>query len=255
METVWYEPEVHSASKADIMQPDESLGRQPELLRVLQSKDQTRAYYNKISGVYDLLAEHSEGPIRQAGLNALALTPGERVLEIGYGTGHCLVELARAVAPKGRVFGIDLSEGMHSQARDRLENEHVAAIVDLACGDASSLPYADGSIDAAFMSFTLELFDSPEIPRVLRECWRVLRPGGRVGVVAITKEGPGGLAIDVYEWTHQHFPNLLDCRPIFVRRALEDAGFSITSATVAKMWVPVEIVVAERTDVGSTATR
>jgi demethylmenaquinone methyltransferase/2-methoxy-6-polyprenyl-1,4-benzoquinol methylase len=52
--------------------------------------------------------------------------------------------------------------------------------------------------------------------------------------------------VEAYEWTHQHFPNLLDCRPIFVRRALEDAGFSIRNATIANMWVPVEVVVGAK---------
>jgi demethylmenaquinone methyltransferase/2-methoxy-6-polyprenyl-1,4-benzoquinol methylase len=65
-------------------------------------------------------------------------------------------------------------------------------------------------------------------------------------VVAITKEGKEGFAIEAYEWTHQHFPNLLDCRPIFVRRALEDAGFSIRNAMIANMWVPVEVVVGAK---------
>jgi len=65
-------------------------------------------------------------------------------------------------------------------------------------------------------------------------------------VVAITKERNEGFAVAAYEWTHQHFPNLLDCRPIFVRRALEDAGFSIRSATITNMWVPVEVVVATK---------
>jgi len=213
---------------------------------VLQSKDETRAFYNKISGVYDVLAEHSEGPVRRTGLDKLALAPGERALEIGYGTGHCLVQLARAVGPEGKVFGIDLSEGMRAQAQERLEKEHLVGRVELSCGDAAHLPYPDGGMDSVFMSFTLELFDTPEIPQVLAECRRVLRPGGRIGVVAITREGSEGIAVEAYEWTHQHFPNLLDCRPIFVRRALEDAGFSISDATIAKMWVPVEIVVAEK---------
>jgi demethylmenaquinone methyltransferase/2-methoxy-6-polyprenyl-1,4-benzoquinol methylase len=101
-------------------------------------------------------------------------------------------------------------------------------------------------MDAVFMSFTLELFDTPEIPRVLAECKRVLRAGGRIGVVAITKEGREGFAVEAYEWTHQHLPNLLDCRPIFVRRALENAGFSIREATITKMWVPVDVVIAEK---------
>ena len=213
---------------------------------MLQSKDETRAFYDKISGVYDLLAEHSEGPVRQVGLDNVALAPGESVLEIGYGTGHCLVQLAQAVGPKGKVFGMDLSEGMRARARERLEKEHLIGRVELSCGDATHLPYPDCSIDAVFMSFTLELFDTPEIPQVLAECKRVLRAGGRIGVVAITKEGKEGRAVEAYEWTHQHFPNLLDCRPIFVRRALEDAGFSIRDATITQMWVPVEIVVAEK---------
>ena len=219
---------------------------QGSVLRVLQSKEETRAFYDKISGVYDLLAEHSEGPVRQAGLDKLALVPGERVLEIGYGTGHCVVQLAEAVGPAGKVFGIDLSEGMRVRARERVEKEHFADRVELTCGDATHLPYPDGSIDAVFMSFTLELFDTPDIPQVLGECKRVLRAGGRIGVVAITKEGKEGFAVEAYEWTHQHFPNLLDCRPIFVRRALEDSGFSIREATITSMWVPVEVVVAEK---------
>jgi len=216
------------------------------VLRVLQTKDETRAFYDKISSVYDLLAEHSEGPVRQIGLDQLALAPGERVLEIGYGTGHCLVQMAEAVGPEGKVFGIDLSEGMRARARERVEREHLSDTVELSCGDATHLPYPDGSMDAVFMSFALELFDTPEIPQVLAGCARVLRPGGRIGVVAITKEGKEGFAVEAYEWTHQHFPNLLDCRPIFVRRALEDAGFSIRNATIANMWVPVEVVVGAK---------
>jgi ubiquinone/menaquinone biosynthesis C-methylase UbiE len=220
--------------------------RQGGVLRVLQSKAETRAFYDKISSVYDLLAEHSEGPIRQTGLDKLAVAPGERVLEIGFGTGHCLVQLAEAVGLEGKAFGIDLSEGMRARAEERLEKAHLINRVELSCGDAAHLLYPDGSMDAVFMSFTLELFDSPEIPLVLGECKRTLHVGGRIGVVAITKEGKNGFAVEAYEWTHQHFPNLLDCRPIFVRRSLEDAGFAIRDATITKMWVPVEIVVAEK---------
>jgi ubiquinone/menaquinone biosynthesis C-methylase UbiE len=184
--------------------------------------------------------------VRQAGVDRLALKAGEKVLEIGYGTGHSLVQLARAVGPGGKVFGIDLSEGMRTRAQERLEKEDLLARVELSSGDATRLSYSAGSMDAVFMSFTLELFDTPEIPRVLAECKRVLRAGGRVGVVAITREGKEGFAVEAYEWTHRHFPNLLDCRPIFARCSLEDAGFSTKEATVTNMWVPVEIVVAEK---------
>ena len=96
------------------------------------------------------------------------------------------------------------------------------------------------------MCFTLELFDTPAIPRVLAECKRVLRPGGRIVVVAVSKEGKQGFVVRAFEWTHRHFPNLMDCRPIYARHALEAAGFVTDESAVESMWVPVEIVRARK---------
>jgi demethylmenaquinone methyltransferase/2-methoxy-6-polyprenyl-1,4-benzoquinol methylase len=217
---------------------------QPGVLRVFQSRSETRAFYDKISKVYDILAEHSEEPVRRAGLTKLAAQAGEKVLEIGCGTGRCLVELARAVGPAGRVHGLDLSEGMLKQTDELLRREQLADRIELCCGDATSLPYGSESMDAVFMSFTLELFDTPEIATVLRECQRVLRPGGRIVVVGMSKEGKEELLVHAFEWTHQHFPNFLDCRPIFVRRALEEQGFAIVDVSLMHMWIPVEIALA-----------
>src|ERR1700690_1296113 len=87
------------------------------VLRVFQSKDQTRAFYNKISSVYDLLSERSEAPMRKAGLELLRTRVGESVLEIGFGTGHSLVVLAKAVGPNGTVFGLDLFDKMLQRAK------------------------------------------------------------------------------------------------------------------------------------------
>ena len=223
--------------------PDEvSLDYEPGVLRVLQSKRETKAFYDKIAAVYDLLAEHSERPLREAGLRLLAAVPGERVLEIGFGTGHILAALADAVGPTGRAFGIDISENMLARAKDVLSGKGFLDRVSLECGDAEKLPYGSDSLDGIFMCFTLELFDTPEIPQVLAECKRVLRPGGRIVVVAVAKEGKEGFVVHAFEWTHRHFPNLMDCRPIYTRRALEAAGFTIEQSLTESMWVPVEIV-------------
>ncbi len=217
---------------------------QPGVLRVFQSKDETRSFYNKISKVYDLLAEKSEEPIRTFGLKRLDAHSGEKVLEIGFGTGHSLETLAGQVGASGKVYGIDLSDEMVKISDERLHRAGLADRVELTCGDASKLPYRSAEMDAVFMSFTLELFDTPEIPAVLNECRRVLRPGGRIVVVGMSKEGEGGAIVHLFEWTHQHFPNYLDCRPIFVRLALEEAGFRIESSDRMMMWIPVEIVCA-----------
>lgn len=209
---------------------------------ILQTKSDTKAYYNKIARFYDFLAERSERAMREAGLAKLAASPGEHLLEIGFGTGHCLVELAEAVGPFGKVFGIDLSENMVARTRNLLCEEHLQGRAELQCGDAEQLPYADGVMDGVFISFALELFDAAEIPVVLSECRRVLRPGGRLVVVGMSKEGSPGVLTEAFEWTRRHFPNLIDCRPIHVRDLVQAANFHIEDAEVEKMWIPVEIV-------------
>jgi demethylmenaquinone methyltransferase/2-methoxy-6-polyprenyl-1,4-benzoquinol methylase len=216
------------------------------ILRVLQSRQQTRAFYNKISRVYDLLSERSETPMRRAGVVLLKPVAGEHVLDLGFGTGHTLVSLARAVGPKGRVFGLDLSDKMAKLAKATLAKAGLLERARIRCGDAAQLPYLTGSMDGVFMSFTLELFDTPEILRVLSECKRVLRPGGRIVAVGMSKEGPKDPMVNVFEWAHKHFPQFLDCRPIYVRRALEGAGFSIRKAVTKHMWMPVEIVLGAK---------
>ncbi len=215
-------------------------------LGVFQTRDQTRAFYNKISGVYDLLADRSEAPVRRAGLDLLKAREGERILEIGFGTGHSLIRLADTVGPHGQVLGLDLSDKMLAVARANVAKAGLSARVRLRCGDAVHLPYADGGLDAVFMSFTLELFDTPEIPEVLRECWRVLRPGGRIVVVGMSKEGQREPLVAVFEWAHRHFPNFMDCRPIFVRQAVEAGGFTIAKLVTKRMWIPVEIVLGTK---------
>jgi ubiquinone/menaquinone biosynthesis C-methylase UbiE len=217
---------------------------QPGVLRVFNSKEETRNYYDRIAKIYDLMADHSEAPARQAGLELLAVQPGEKVLEVGFGTGHCLVALAQAVGPTGKVYGIDISDAMHQHAEENLQKAGLADRAELTCGDGLRLPYAAGSLDAIFMSFTLELFDTPEILLFLAECKRVLRQGGRIAVVGMSKKEGHGVVFHLCEWTHKYFPNFVDCRPIFVARALEEAGFRVQNQEHLRIWVPVEAVLA-----------
>lgn len=206
----------------------------------------TRAFYDRISRSYDAVAEAWEHASRRQGVEALAVGRGEAVLEIGYGTGHALEQLAGTGA---RVVGIDLSEGMRSMARRRLEQAGLDRHVRLDLGDARALPYEEGSFDAVFMSYTLELFDSGDIPRVLAEAFRVLRAGGRVGVVALAEKDPPGLMVEIYKWLHRHFPHLVDCQPIDAVGALGAAGFRIRETTGMSIWrLPVISVVAIKPD-------
>jgi demethylmenaquinone methyltransferase/2-methoxy-6-polyprenyl-1,4-benzoquinol methylase len=146
------------------------------------------------------------------------------------------------------VIGLDISDGMLAIARGRLQAEGLSGRVDLHLGDAAKLDFLTAaSLDGVFMSFTLELFDNPEIPRVLQECHRVLKPGGRLAVVSMTKSNPPGLAVRMYEWFHEHMPNYADCRPIFARQAIEQTGFQVQDVSTSSMWgLPVEIVLGRK---------
>lgn len=216
--------------------------------RVNRSKEDARASYNKLSRWYDVIAGSTEKKYRDWGLEKLFAQPGEKILEIGFGTGHCLVSLARAVGSGGRVTGVDISDGMLTVARERLQKEGLSERVDLRLGDAANLDFIEAaSLDGAFMSFTLELFDNPEIPRVLREIHRVLKPGGRLAAVSMTKNDPPGIPVRIYEWFHNVMPNYADCRPIFARQSIEQSGFAIQDVSVSSMWgLPVEIVLGKK---------
>jgi ubiquinone/menaquinone biosynthesis C-methylase UbiE len=216
-----------------------------QISRVRRTKEEARANYDRISRWYDLIEGWSERPYIARGLARLDAQPGETILEIGPGTGHSVAALAESVGDSGKVYGIDLAEGMLGIAAQRAERAGFSDRVELRQGDAATLPFEADAFDAVFMSFVLELFDTPEIPVVLRECRRVLRPGGRISVVALSKLGNAGLTVRLYEWAHERWPRLADCRPIYVRQALVDAGFQIVSGIEDSMWgLPVEIVTA-----------
>jgi len=201
-------------------------------------RQQTRRNYDRLSRWYDLFSS-SERRFSAAGLDLLDLRPGERVLEIGFGTGQALAELARA----GEVHGIDLSPGMLAVAQRRLARLGLGGRVHLQVGDATRLPYPAAHFQAVFMSFTLELFSETEMPRVLAECRRVLQADGRLGLVALVKEATS--AVKIYEWFHARLPDLVDCRPIQLRPLLEAAGFEVRGAVQKRLWgLPAEAVLA-----------
>ena len=210
-----------------------------------KKKETSKAYYDHLSRWYDLLAGQAEKKCKELGLELLNAHPGETILEIGFGTGHCLQSLARSVGNTGEVHGVDLSSGMLQVAQSRLQEAGLADKVELRQGDALQLPYENEFFDALFMSFTLELFAIREIPILLKECKRVLNNQGRMCIVSMGKRDKEGLMIKLYQWAHQKWPAYIDCRPIDARSELEQAAFHIEQLVQMSLYgLPVDLILA-----------
>jgi ubiquinone/menaquinone biosynthesis C-methylase UbiE len=145
----------------------------------VEAPEYAQTTYDKVALSYDeLYSRHVAAP--NARLTAgLRLAPGERLADIACGTGLYTVDMAREVAP-GETVGVDFSEGMLAAARERAESEGLSlSLVNARAEDflASSPP---AHYDAVSLRFALAYIDWEE---VLPQIGRILRPGGRVGVL------------------------------------------------------------------------
>jgi SAM-dependent methyltransferase len=105
--------------------------------------------------------------------------PGERVLEVGPGTGYYTLDVAGWVQPEGSVDILDLQEEMLDHTMRRAEERRVASVTPTRA-DATAMPYGDGTFDAAYLVAVLG--EIPDQDAALGELARVLKPGGRLVV-------------------------------------------------------------------------
>ena len=135
--------------------------------------DFVEGVYDKLANVYDLIFGPSLHPGRLKAIQRMDIQPGERVLEVGVGTGINLSLYPREAA----VIGIDFSSSMLEKARERAARKG-AAPVRLLQMDAADLKFADGAFDIVYAPYLISVVPDPI--KVATEMRRVCRPGGRI---------------------------------------------------------------------------
>jgi len=139
-----------------------------------------RKDWNRVSSAWekwDAWLDVRMEPCSRHLLERARLEPGERVLDLGSGTGHPAISAAQRVGPTGLVTGVDLAEEMLEVARRKAAKLGLKQ-VEFRRSDIASLSFETGHFDAVTSRFCLMFH--PELDRTLQEVYRVLKPGGRL---------------------------------------------------------------------------
>jgi phosphatidylethanolamine/phosphatidyl-N-methylethanolamine N-methyltransferase len=148
--------------------------------------DFVNGVYEKLASVYDFTIGPALHPGRLDAIRRMAIQPGDRVLEVGVGTG-----LNAALYPRDcLVTGVDMSSSMLEKAHDRIARKGVRN-VRLVEMDAANLKFADDSFDIVYAPYVISVVPDPVA--VTREMRRVCRPGGRI-VILNHFRSPGRIA-------------------------------------------------------------
>jgi demethylmenaquinone methyltransferase/2-methoxy-6-polyprenyl-1,4-benzoquinol methylase len=152
-----------------------------------QFASDVRGMFDRIAGVYDLMNSAMTAGLhhqwRHRAVDRAEVGPGCDALDVCCGTGDLALELRRRIGPDGRVVGCDFSEPMLELARHK--SGEAGLPIEFGWADALELPYGDRSFDAVTIGFGAR--NLSDLDRGLSEMARVLRPGGRLVILEITR--------------------------------------------------------------------
>jgi ubiquinone/menaquinone biosynthesis C-methylase UbiE len=198
--------------------------------------DPLRQAKAKAAATYDAAADHFDDEplafwerIGRRTVERLTLATGAKVLDVGCGTGASALPAAQAIGSRGFVTGVDLSERLLDRGRAKAKARGVSN-VQFRLADMTSLGYPNDHFDAVVSVFSI--FFVPDMEGLVRELWRVVRPGGKL---AVTTWGPRIFEPAYSRWQtaiKRERPDLYSAfnpwdritDPLAVRRLLQDGG-------------------------------
>lgn len=158
---------------------------------------------------------------RQRTMKMMNVRPGSQSIDVCTGTADWAISLAKAAGPTGHVVGLDFSKEMLAQAPKKLKEEQIEDRVELVHGDAMDLPYSPDTFDYATIGFALR--NVPDIDQVLQEMTRVVKPGGMVVSLELSKP----------TW-----PIFKQLYYLYFQRILPAVGSWVSKDSVSYHWLP-----------------
>jgi ubiquinone/menaquinone biosynthesis C-methylase UbiE len=162
-----------------------------------------------------IMSHETKGDNRRV-IDALAVTSGDHVLDVGCGHGRSLTELA-ALAPQGKVMGVDPSDVMIDMAARHAGELVALGRVQVVTATVEALPFPDGSFDKALCVHVVYFWR--DLGRSFSEIARVLKPGGRLALLFRTNESQ---AVSAFPADIYRFPALDE-----IKATLGGAGFRV----------------------------
>lgn len=212
------------------------------------SPAQVRRAYDRRSWIYSKTVAEMEREYHRVAIEQAQIRAGEKVLEVAVGPGLTLVQLAERVGRDHPIHGADLSPSMLEMTRQRLLANGFQNFV-LKEADSRELPFEDGSFDLLYNAYMLDLIPERDMPRILAEFKRVLRPGGRLVLLNMSKPDE---TLTPREKLYRRLPAKLvlylmgACRPVLMEPLTVAAGFTQVSRTFLAGKAPSEIVLATK---------
>jgi len=206
------------------------------------SQSDIGAVYDKLAGIYDIWGKLTESRARSRAIELAAIKDGQQILEVAVGTGLAFHEIAKR-NPHGNNVGIDLSPGMLKKAKTRV-SALTEANYSLSTGTAFDLQIETGSIDLLVNNYMFDLIPFNDMDKVLREFKRVLKPGGRLILVNMTKGERFGSTL--YDRIYRFSPKTMGgCRGVRMTEKLKQHGFIVDVREYhQQLLFPSEVILA-----------
>lgn len=210
---------------------------------------QVKRVYNHRSWIYSKTAAPREWTYHLMALDQAGIRPDEKVLEVAVGPGLTFLELARRAGKDTMLYGIDISTSMLQLTERRLRS-HGFSQFQLKEGSARQLPFEEKSFDVLYNGYMLDLIPEKDMPGILAEFKRVLKPGGRMVLLNMSK--PDDQVATLWEKVYQFLPPTLvlymmgGCRPVLMEQPARNAGFIQVQRTFIGGKAPSEIILAKK---------